>query len=737
MRNYLVFVLIILMFTILSAEAFCETTYADLANPLVGTKNTYELSHGNIYPSISIPFAMTAWTPQTEEDRWIYKYQDTTIQGIRGTHSPSIWVGDYGNINIMAITGKLKTKPKERASKFTHKNEIAKPYYYLVYLDNYDIKMEMTPTERCAFFRFTFPDNKKSYILLDNRPHHGYFEIIPEENMVIGYNSYGGRGNPKNFRCYFAAKFDKNIKSYGTYNNLGKFIDSKKQWGDGAGAFIKFDNTGKVKMQIATSFISYEQAKLNLERELPSTDFEDAKNKAKDKWNRELGRIEITGGTEKQKRTFYTNMYRLMIFPRGIYELDKNGSPMHYSPYDGKVHKGVLYADTGFWDTFRAQFPLFTIIMPKRDAEIIRGLLNAYDEGGWLPKWPSPGYRNIMIGTHADSVIADAYVKGIRDFDGEKAFEAMLKNAQKKGDKGYDGRLGIDYYLKSGYVPCDMVKESASRTLEFAYDDYCVALMAKELGKEKYFRKFFKSSKNYLNLFDKKNRLFRGKNIDGYWKEPFSPIEWGGPFCEGCAWHYLWSVQHNIEGLIELVGGKKEFTKRLDVLFNSPPDFKVGTYKKVIHEMTEMVNGKMGLYAHGNEPVHHVIYLYNYVEEPWKTQKLVRQVLDNLYGYGPEGYPGDEDNGQMSAWYIFSAMGFYPVCPGKPVYDIGSPLFPETKINLENGKKFIIKAYNNSPENMYVQSIKLNGNPLKRTWIKHSEIMKGGILEFEMGPTPK
>ena len=734
--NRLLYILILL--SMISIALGHEEKLVNYVNPLIGTDSSYRLSNGNTYPAVTLPFGMTAWTPQTAEERWIYTYQADSIQGFRATHQPSPWISDYGDFSIMPMVGELIVNPRKRASKFKHEAELALPHYYRVMLDRYDITAEVTASMRCGHLRFTFPESENSFILIDTHPRGGYVKIIPDERKIIGYSLSNYGGTPDNFACYFVAEFDKPFSKSGIWTGEQFYPDSSEKNGDHVIAYVGFETRENdvVHVSVATSFIDIEQAERNLKNEIGENDFKKTKVEADKAWERELKKIQIKGASEDQKTTFYTAFYRCLIFPRIWHEIDKKGESRYFSPFDGKIHSGTMYTDTGFWDTFRALFPFYTVLYPRKDAEIIRSLLNTYDEGGWLPKWMSPGYRGSMIGTHAASVIADAYFKGIRDFDEQKAYEAMVKDAMVKSDVTGRGRLGIEYYKKLGYVPADNVKEATARTLEFAYDDFCVAQMANALEEEKDHAEFLERSRNYLNVFDSSTGFMRGRNYDGSWVYPFDPIEWGGPFTEGNAWHYSWFVPHDIPGLIDLYGGKEKFAGKLDEFYRTTPHFKVGSYGRVIHEMVEMVRANMGQYAHGNEPVHHVSYLYNHAGQPWKTQKWVRRILDELYGPGPDGLCGDEDNGQMSAWYIFSALGFYPVCPGKPLYEIGSPLFEEVTIYLPNGNTFLIVAPNNSQKNRYIQSLKLNGKEHHKTWISHSDIMTGGILEFELGELP-
>jgi predicted alpha-1,2-mannosidase len=682
---------------------------------------------------------MATWTPQTGEMQWIYTYQDEKFQGLRLTHQPSPWMGDYGQFSLMPMTGKLITDDRKRSSAYKHANEVSTPYYYSAYLDDYQIRAEVSPGTRTGMLRFTFPDADSAYLIIDASDAAGSIEIIPEKRMIKGYSTINSGGVPEGFAHYFVAIFDQEFEDYGIWENEEIIEDKNLYQGNNIGSFLRFTSQrgDQVQVRVGTSFISHAQALLNLEREIGDQSFENFRQKAKDTWNQELSRIEIEGANEEQLSVFYTAYYRMLMFPRIWHEPDQEGKMHHFSPYDGKVHPGVLYADNGFWDTFRAVFPFYTLMYPERDAEIIRGLINAYQEGDWFPKWTSPGYRNVMIGTHTASLITDAYEKGIRDFDVEKAYEGMVKDVMALAPPGGPGRTGNPHYLELGYVPTDKVHEATARTLEYAYGDFCVGKLAERLGKDSEQDFFYHLAYNYRNVYDSEVGFMRGRNADGSWRPDFSPIEWGGPFTEGGSWHYTWSVMQDIDGLIDLMGGPAAFAEKLDLLFDSPPEFEVGAYGNEIHEMTEMVAGNMGQYAHGNQPVHHLIYLYNHAGQPWKTQYWVREVMDRLYGPGPDGHCGDEDNGQMSAWYVFSAMGFYPVTPGVPQYVLGAPRFKKMTLHLPSGKDFVIEAPHNSDKNRYVQAVKLNGNPYGNTWIDHQSMINGGNIQFQMGPEPR
>jgi predicted alpha-1,2-mannosidase len=722
----------------------CETEFdpVELVNPLMGTDSEYRLSHGNTYPAIALPWGMNFWTPQTRNmgNGWAYTYDDNKIVGIKQTHQPSPWINDYAAFSFMAITGDIKTSESDRASWFSHKSEIAKPYYYSVYLADYDITAEVTPTERAASFRFTFPENDSSFILLDGFNEESMIKIIPSERKVVGYCRNNSGGVPPNFYNYFVAVFDKDFSSAHTWTDKVLNPNTLNAEGDHAGAILGFktNRNEKIHVKTASSFISQEQAELNLEREIGSRNFDEVMEAGKEIWNRELGKIRVEGGTTDQKRTFYSCLYRMILFPRSFYELNEKNEIVHYSPFNGEVLPGYMFTDNGFWDTFRALFPFTTLVYPDLNSKIMEGLVNTYLESGWLPEWASPGHRDCMIGSNSASLIADSYLKGIRGYDINTLYEAILKNTEGVGPVSSVGRLGADYYNKYGYVPYDIgINENVARTLEYAYADFCIWKLALELKRpQDEIEVFEKRAMNYKNVFDQGRKLMRGRNKDGTFQSPFSPYKWGDAFTEGNSWHYTWSVFQDIAGLIELMGGREAFIAKLDSVFEVPPLFDHSYYGQVIHEIREMQIMNMGNYAHGNQPIQHMIYLYNYTDEPWKTQYHVRQVMDKLYNYTPDGYCGDEDNGQTSAWYVFSALGFYPVTPGTGEYALGSPLFDKVTLYLENGERFVIESEDNSWENMYIEKVILSGKKLDRNYITHNEIIKGGQLHFIMRYEP-
>jgi predicted alpha-1,2-mannosidase len=714
---------------------------ADWANPLMGTNSSYELSNGNTYPAVAVPWGMNFWTAQTGKmgDGWQYMYTANKIRGFKQTHQPSPWMNDYGQFSIMPLTGKLKVDQDSRASWFSHKTEIVKPYYYSVYLADHDVTAEITPTERSAQFRFTYPQSDSSFVVIDAFDKGSYLKIIPSENKIIGYTTRHASGPLTNFKNYFVIYSDKPFSFAKTYDG-GKAGQSMELRGEHAMAVIGFKTKRgeQVKLRVASSFVSAEQAELNLEREQGKASFETIQQQAKAAWNKAMGRLAVSGGTETQTKTFYSCLYRMLMFPNKLYELDAKNQVVHYSPYNGKVLPGYMFAGTGFWDTFRALYPFLNLVYPSISKEMQEGLINCYKEGGFLPEWSSPGFANVMIGNNSASIVAEAYLKGGRGYDIETLYKALIHGANNEGPMDAVGRKGVAYYNELGYVPYNVgINENAARTLEYAYDDFAIYRLGKALGKPAAETDLYKQrSLNYRKLFDPSTGLMRGKNKDGSFATPFNPFKWGDAFTEGNSWHYSWSVFHDVKGLMGLMGGEEKFAAKLDSVFTLPPVFDESYYGQVIHEIREMQIVNMGQYAHGNQPIQHMPYLYAYAGQPWKTQYHTREIMNKLYQPTPDGYCGDEDNGQTSAWYVFSAMGFYPVCPAADQYVLGTPLFKQLTLSLENGKKVTIHAENNNAENFYVNSMTFNGQPWTKNWLDHHALLKGGQINFRMSAKP-
>ena len=723
------------------AQAMAEKkNYVDYVNSLMGTLSEFKLSTGNTYPAIARPWGMNFWVPQTGKmgDGWTYVYDHYRLRGFKQTHQPSPWINDYGMFSIMPVKG-MKITEDERASWFSHKAEVAKPYYYSVYLAEHDIITEITPTERAAYFRFTFPETTDGHLVIDSYDRGSYIKVIPEENKIIGYTTRNSGGVPENFKNYFVIVLDKTPASWSIWKD-GKVCDGKELADNHVGAIVGFKTKRgeKIQARVASSFISFEQAELNL-KELDGKSFDQVKEEGKKVWNETLGVFDVDMDLDEM-RTFYSCLYRSVLFPRMFYEFDENGKVMHYSPYNGQVLPGYMFTDTGFWDTFRCLFPLLNLAYPSMNAKMQEGLLNTYKESGFLPEWASPGHRGCMVGNNSASVVSDAILKDITPKEMQlPLYEAMVASANNcHPTVKSTGRYGYEYYNEQGYVPYNVgMNESVARTLEYAYDDWCIAQVAKKLNRPaSEIELYTKRSQNYKNVFDPSHNLMRGKNKDGEFQSPFNPLKWGDAFTEGNSWHYTWSVFHDVKGLINLMGSRENFVHMLDSVFAVPPIYDESYYGGVIHEIREMQIMNMGNYAHGNQPVQHMIYLYNYAGEPWKAQYWLRETMNKMYRPTPDGYCGDEDNGQTSAWYVFSALGFYPVCPGTDQYILGAPLVRKATIKLENGKKIEISAPDNNDSNRYIKSMKLNKKSYDKNYLTYEDLMKGARLDFKMNDVP-
>ena len=711
----------------------------EYVNPLVGTQSSFELSTGNTYPAIAMPWGMNFWVPQTGKmgDGWQYTYDAHKIRGFKQTHQPSPWINDYGQFSLMSTVGEPVFDENKRASWFSHKAEEATPYYYKVYLADYDVIAEMAPTERAAILRFTFPETDQANIVIDAFDKGSEITFQQEQRRIIGYSTRNSGGVPEGFKNYFVIEFDKPFNRFYTVEDSTLLQGVSHASCSHAGAIVTFKTRRgeQVNARVASSFISVDQAITNL-RELSNNDFETVKEKGRQRWNEVLGRLEIEDDNIDHLRTFYSCLYRSVLFPRSFYEIDANGKPVHYSPYNGQVLPGRLFTDTGFWDTFRSLFPLVDLMYPTMGSWMQEGLVNTWLESGFLPEWASPGHRDCMVGNNSASIVADAYLKGLRGYDIDKLWEAVVHGTTAVHPQVKStGRLGHEYYNELGYIPYDVnIRENVARTLEYAYDDWCIYRLGKALGKpESEIAVYAQRALNYRNVFDAETKLMRGRLKDGQFQSPFSPLKWGDAFTEGNSWHYTWSVFHDPQGLIDLMGGKDVFCQMLDSVFAVPPVFDDSYYGFTIHEIREMQIMNMGNYAHGNQPIQHMIYLYNYAGQPWKAQYWVHQVMDRLYSAAPDGYCGDEDNGQTSAWYVFSALGFYPVCPGSNQYIIGSPYLDKVTIHLENGKKV---NFAREGKGCYIQSMTIDGKPYTRNYLDHNRLMQGADIRFVMGDTP-
>lgn len=723
----------------LSFPVFAEKDLVQYVNTLQGTNSTYELSWGNTYPTTAVPYPMNSWSPQTGKngDGWKYQYSATTIRGFQPTHQCSPWVGDYGVFSLMPVS-ELVVDESKRATPFSHDKEIAKPHYYRVTLEN-GITTEFSPTTRSAHFRFSFPAKGDAFLVLDGYTKTSQVQIDVANHRITGY-VHNGAFSPKTHKNYFIIQFDKPFVSYGTWENRKNTIQKNNlsREGEGIGAYVQFAKGSKVQAKVSTSYISPEQAEVTMTRELGKhSSVEVTKQAAADVWNQLLNRVLVEGGTEEDMKTFYSCMFRANLFSHKFYEEKEDGSPYYYSPYDEKIHDGYMFTDNGFWDTFRSQFPLTNILHPTMQGQYMQALLDAQEQCGWLPSWSFPSETGGMVGNHSISLLTDAWVKGIRTFDPEKALKAYAHEAMNKGPwGGANGRVRWKDYYQLGYIPYPESMGSTAQTLEYCYDDFCAYQLAKMTGNKFYEEVFARQIYNYKNVYDPSVGFMRGRKLDGSWAD-FDAFEWGGPYCEGNAWHYNWSVFHDVQGLIDLTGGDERFVAKIDSVFALPGIVKYGTYGTKIHEMLEMELAKMGQYAQGNQPIQHMIYLYSYAGQPWKTQYWIRQVMDRLYNSSENGYPGDEDQGGMSSWYVLSALGIYSVCPGTDEYVLGSPKFRKATITMEDGKKFVIEAKGNSKDNVYIQNATLNGKRYTRNYIHYSDIVNGGVLELQMGNQPE
>jgi predicted alpha-1,2-mannosidase len=716
----------VLLLLCVAARAFSAEP-VDWVNTYIGTGvSGIGADYGGTMPLVTTPFGMTNWTPQTRQNRISvssYAYEDNTISGFIGTHQPAVWMGDYGYVTLMPQLGKTFTTLEYRRLPFSHADEVTTPYYYSVKMGAdpaHQIFAEMTATDHCAHLRFTFPANESGSVVLEatRAGTVGYVKVDPATREIVGYNpdrmdTYLSNVRLPNFKGYFVARFRQPLAQAGVYRGVLPVEGQTEVMGEEVGAVAKFA-AKVVEVQIGTSFISIEQARANLNAELPEWQFEQTKAALKQKWNEKLGIATIEGATDEERRIFYSGLYHALLYPKLFSEHGR-----YYSAFDDRIHNGESYTAYSIWDTFRAENSLLTLFAPERIDAMITALLQNYTEGGWLPKWPNPSYTNIMIGTHADSLIAEAIAKGFKGFDYALAYQAVHKDATTPPDGDttrrwldrepgvpYEARAGLTYARKLGYIPADKISESASSTLEETYDDYAVAQVAKALGKQNDYRDFMQRSRNYKSLFNPARGFMQARNSDGSWASPAEG------WTEGDEWVYLFAPLHDIPGVIALLGGTARFNARLDEHF-------AGNHNH-----------------HDNEPSHHYGYLYDFGGQPWKTQARVRQIAHDAYSNTPTGVLGNEDCGQMSAWYVFTAMGFYPVNPASGEYMIGSPLFTRTTLRLPNGRQFQITAANNTATRPYIQAARLNGKPLTAPVITYQQIEAGGSLEFVMGEKP-
>jgi predicted alpha-1,2-mannosidase len=712
-----------------------EFNYTDYVDPYIGTDY-----HGHVFLGANVPYGAVQLGPTNFVKGWDwcsgYHYSDSVMHGFSHTHLSGTGIGDLGDVLIMPYTGGLMTDAGKQedisdgyASYYSHDFEKARPGYYQVDLLSYGISVELTASERVGMHRYRFPANETSRMIVDLHAGIGWDKVTQTNLRKIDDKTYSGyrysRGWAPDQRLFFAIEISEAPGELNLFDGEGNEIPAGIDK-EVMKAVFTFHGSGKkeILLKVGISPVSEENAIANIKAEIPHWDFEKVTAEAMQKWNRELAKIDVKSSDEDRLRTFYTAMYHLMIHP-SLFN-DANGD---YRGTDKQVYPNQgfnNYTVFSLWDTYRAAHPMYTLLDPDRVNDFVKSMLAIFDQQGSLPVWHLMGCETgTMVGNHSIPVIADAFLKGIGDFDPDKALDAMIVTAN------HDDGDGLPYVAEMGYVPADKTRESVSKGLEYAVDDWAIAIMAKKLGRDDVYREFMKRAGYYRNYYDPSVGFFRGKNYDGSWNEPFHPVftlHEQGNYTEGNAWQYLWMVPHDPEGLIKLLGGDEIFVSRLDSLFLVPSELNEGA--------SPDISGLIGQYAQGNEPSHHTVYLYAYAGQQWKTAEKIRYILDHHYTDKPDGIIGNEDCGQMSAWYIFSSLGFYPVNPSNSVYVFGSPLFDEATINLPGGSKFTVKASGNTRDNVYIQSVKLNGLPYERSYITHEDIVKGGVIEFTMGPTP-
>jgi predicted alpha-1,2-mannosidase len=702
---------------------------ADLVNLLQGTRSTPQFSTGNTLPIAALPFGMAHWTLQTQDGTpWFFQPEQRRIQGLRCTHQLSPWLGDYGQASFLPFRGNPRVEAADRASSYQVETARLRPYSLELFLLRYRTKVELVPTVRCCVLTADFESQPEVTswakeprgLIVDIPQTASEVQRLPGQRRIRFTSTATSGGTPENFATYYVLEFSEPYATCDVEHAAKHLV-----------AVVGFKGIATMHVKIATSFISFEQAELNLEREIGNRKFADLRESAKTEWNTHLRRVEIEGATAEQQKTFYSCLYRTLLFPRIWHEPAAGGGVHHFSAFNGKVEPGLMYADHGYWDVYRAWYPLMSILFPERLGEILQAWVNAYKEGGWLPQFPSPGYRACMTGSLIDAVFGDAAVKGIAGFDLATAYEGLKKHATVPGNpsKGY-GRVGVEQYLKLHYVPADLIEQSAAETVDAAFGDFCIAQVARVLGREDDARMFMTRSGNWRNIFDERVRFPRGKNADGSWLTPFDPFTWGSPYVEGSAWQHRWDAPQDIPGMIAAMGGPVASAAALEKMLTLAPLFNVGVYGEEIHEMSEMAAVAFGQYAQSNQPSHHLLYLFAHAGRADRTQFWVRRVMQELYT--SESFPGDEDTGSMAAWYVLSALGFYPACPGKAEYTLGSPLFSRSKVHLDNGKTLVVEAEGNGSAAVFVSNATLEGQAVEASTLKHEAVMRGGTLRFVM-----
>ena len=701
-----------------------RTHLVDLVNPLQGTDSTSLFSRGNTLPIVALPFAMAHWALQSSDnDAWFFQPHDERLQGIRCTHQLSPWLGDYGQTTFLPFTGDPSPEPAERASSYSSRELQIVPHALTMRLMRYRCQLELAPTERCAMMRVTFEESGEAGLFIDLPGKDAEVHRETSNGVVTALTRANNGGVPAGFASHYFVRFDTEIAHFDV-----------RELADRRVAVIRFMvQAGKpITVRVATSFISFEQAACNLKSEMGDKPFDQVKSEAAAVWEDALGRVRIEGGSQAQHRIFYSGLYRALLFPRIWHERDAQGNLVHMSPYSSKVEPGPMYADHGYWDVYRAWYPMMALLYPERLSQILEAWVNASKEGGWLPQFPCPGYRNCMTGSPLDFVFGDAVAKGVKGFDLDAAYQALKKHATQPVAPGLGyGRPAVSEYAKLGYIPCDLVVGGLAETLDSAYGDFCIAQVARAAGKLDDAAMFEERSQNWRKVFDPNTRFLRGKLTDGSWAESgpttFDPFLWGGPYVEGAAWQYRFSVPYDPEGLMEATGGKAAFLGYLEEMLAHPAKFKVGSYGREIHEMSEMAAVDFGQYAHSNQPVHHVLYMFTVARRRDRTQHWVHRVLNELYSV--DNFCGDEDTGSMSAWYVLSSMGIFSMCPGKPEWVLGAPIFDQVDIRYPDGREIRIEAHSKRP-GAFFDKVTLDGAAVHDYFVPHSAFLKGARLVF-------
>lgn len=689
----------------------------DRVNPMQGTNSTFEFSRGNTLPIVALPFGTAHWTLQSsEQPGWFFNPNANRLQGIRLTHQLSPWLGDYGYATFLPFSGEPSPDAGGRGSSYRPRELSIRPAYLKMRLMRYRCVVELAPTERCCAMRFTFEDSGPAGLFIDLPGDDAEAKYDPSAGIVTALTHDNRGGVQPTFATYFVARFDAPISGFEIKQLKGRQV-----------AVVRFAaESGKpVVVRIAASFISTDQASANLDRETGQKSFDAVLEAAQETWERALGRVRITGKTDRHQRTFYSCLYRTLLFPRMWHESDASGNPIHMSPYTGRVEPGVLYADHGFWDDYHAWYPMMLLLYPERLSEILQGWVNAYREGGWIPQFPCPGYRGAMTGSPSDIIFGDAAAKGLGGFDLATAYEGLKKQATEVV-QGYGfGRASLEPYLKLGYVPADAGRAGVAETLDYSLGDFCISQVARALGKHAEASQFLARSASWKKIFDPGSQFFRGRLAGGEWVEPFHPFEWGGPYVEGGPWQYRFNVPHDPEGLMEALGGKSAFVTELEQMFTQSPRFEAGSYGAEIHEMSEMAAIDFGQYAHNNQPVHNVLYLFTLAGRRDRTQYYAHRVLEELYS--PDDFCGDEDTGSMSAWYILSALGIFSACPGDSKWVLGAPFFDSAVIQHPTGPSLRIDA-EGAPGGQFLNKITLNGKPTNGMTIEHADLASAHLV---------